>query len=154
MMLPEVQSYIERLRDRRAEILKVIEGLDAAALDWTPLPGAANSLVVLAVHSVGAERNWLHGVVGQQEIERDRDAEFRARAPEAAALKAMYAAVALQSEQVLAALTEQELGASRTSRQGRTVGVRWAILHILEHYSEHLGQMQLTRQLYENQRRE
>lgn len=150
-MLPEVQTYIERLSDRRAEILKAIEGLDNTALDWTPLPGEANSLAVLAVHSLGAERNWIHGVVGQKKIERDRDAEFRARAQDAATLQAMYAAAALTSEQILDDLKEQDLDAVRTTRQ-RTVTVRWAILHILEHYSEHLAQMWLTRQLYENRK--
>ncbi len=150
-MIPEIQTYIERLRDRRAEILKAMEGLDEAALDWTPLPGAANSLAVIAVHSLGAERNWIHGVVGQIKIERDRDAEFRARAQEAATLKAMYAAGALTSEQVLGGLTEQDLDAVRQVGP-QTHTVRWSILHILEHYSEHLAQMWLTRQLYESRK--
>ncbi len=151
-MLPEVQSYIERLGDRRAEILKAIDGLDEAALDWTPLPGEANSLAVLAVHSLGAERNWLHGIVGQKKIERDREAEFRARAEDLSTLKAMYAAAALTTEQILASLTEQELDSPRWTQQNRPVKVRWAILHVLEHYSEHLAQIWLTRQLYENRK--
>ncbi len=150
-MIPEVQTYIDRLRDRRAQVLKTIAGLDEGALDWSPLPGQANSLAVLAIHLLGAERNWLHGVVGQRKIERDRDAEFRAGAQDVSSLEPMYEAAAGTSEQILAELTGADLEAPR--RVGsNTHSVRWSILHVLEHYNEHLGQMQLTRQLYENRR--
>ena len=47
------------------------------------------------------------------------------------------------------AQAEQEMEALRTSERG-TYTVRGCLLHVLEHYSEHLGQMWLTRQLCEN----
>ena len=150
-MLPEAQAYSDRLRDRRKEILKCVQGLDAAGLEWKPRMPDTNSLAVLAFHSLGAERNWLHAVVGQKAIERNREAEFRVRAKDVISLPAMYAAVAEESEQILAALAPEELNAVRAYRN-RDLTVRWCILHVLEHYSEHLGQMWLTRQLYENSR--
>lgn len=150
-MLPEVLSYVDRLRDRRKEILKCVQDLDAAALQWRPPMPDTNSLAVLAFHSLGAERQWLHAVVGNRTIQRDREAEFRARAQDVASLPVMVAAVAEESERILTALTPAELDARRTHRN-RDLSVRWCILHILEHYSEHLGQMWLTRQWYENSR--
>ncbi|MBI4785643.1 MAG: DUF664 domain-containing protein [Chloroflexi bacterium] len=148
-MLPEVQLYLERLQDRRAEMLKALDGLDADALDWKPLSADANSVTVLAVHSLGAERRWLHEVVGGTKIQRDRDAEFRTRAADVGALKAMYAAAALESEQILTQLSAEDMDATRKLPKDSCT-VRWAILHVLEHYSEHLAQMWLTRQLWEN----
>lgn len=144
-MLPEVQSYIERLREARAEILKTLDGLNVDALNWHPLPDETNSLYALATHLLGAERRWLHQEIGRQKIERDRDAEFRARGEDGAALRPMYEAVARESEAVLARLVESDMGALREKHS-----VRWCILHVIEHYNEHLGQMRLTRQLWEN----
>ncbi len=36
-------------------------------------------------------------------------------------------------------------------RDGREYTVAWALFHALEHTALHLGQMQLTRQLWEQQ---
>ncbi len=150
-MLPEIKTYLARLADRRAEILKTLDGLDAEGLNWKPLPRDTNSLAVLATHSLGAERKWLHDVVGRRPVERDREAEFRARVEDVQPLRDQYAVVAKESEQILGALTEQDLEQMRSN--GRYNGsVRWCILHVIEHYSEHLAQMGLTRQLFESEK--
>jgi uncharacterized damage-inducible protein DinB len=146
-MLVEVQAYVAALQERRSEILQVIKGLDAEALNWRPLPDQANSLYALAVHSLGAERRWIHQVVGQRQIERDREAEFRAQGEDAAELLKTYAAVTKTSAEILAKLVEANMTEVRSDPKPYTV--RWSILHTLEHYNEHLGQMRLTRQLWE-----
>ena len=149
-MLAEVETYIERLRDARAETLTTLEGLSVDALNWHPLPDESNSLYALATHSLGAERGWLHELVGQRAIERDRAAEFRARGEDIAALREAYDMVTRASEEILARLAESDMAALRGKDASNRHTVRWCILHIVEHYSEHLGQMRLTRQLWEN----
>jgi uncharacterized damage-inducible protein DinB len=129
-------------------MLLALEGLNADALNWHPLPEETNSLYALAFHSLGAERRWLHEIVGQRQIERDREAEFRARGDDLAALRALYDAVPRASEEILARLVESDLDAVRP--EPKPHAVRWCILHVIEHYHEHLGQMRLTRQLWEN----
>lgn len=151
MMSPEAQTYLERLREARAEILKTLDGLPADALNWHPLPDETNSVFALATHLLGAERRWLHHEVGQRKIERDRAAEFRARGEDLAPLRAAYDAVARESDEILARLDESEMAAQRGEAPDAHA-VRWCILHVIEHYSEHLGQMRLTRQLWENRR--
>lgn len=148
-MLPEVQTYSDLLRVSRQEILKTLDGLTADALNWHPLPDETNSLYALAVHLLGAERRWVHQEVGRRKIDRDRDAEFRARGEDLTALCASYSALARESEEILAKLAESDLGALRGDA-AETHSVRWCIVHIVEHYSEHLGQMRLTRQMWEN----
>ena len=55
---------------------------------------------------------------------------------------------------VLETFTVQELETTRVSaRDGRTFTVAWALLHALEHTTLHLGQIQLTRQLWEQAKR-
>ncbi len=137
------------LRERRADILKTLEGLNADALNWHPLTDDTNSTYALAVHSLGAERRWIHEVVRVRKIERDRAAEFRARGDDVSKLRTMYDAVARESEEILGQLAE----AGMDVLHGEAPNVhtfRWCILHIIEHYNEHLGQMRLTRQLWEN----
>jgi uncharacterized damage-inducible protein DinB len=148
-MLPEVQTYVDVLREARVQVAKVLDGLTADALNWHPLPDETNSLYALAVHLLGAERRWLHLEIGGRKIERDREAEFRTRGDEIAPLLATYHSVARDSETVLAALEESEMGALR-GHAPDVHSVRWCILHVIEHYNEHLGQMRLTRQMWEN----
>lgn len=148
-MLSEAETYLDRLKDRRAQVLRVLDGLDASALDWKPLDAQVNSLAVLSVHCLGSERHWVHEIIGGRKIERDREAEFRARAIEVASLQAMYAAAALESEHVLSQLTTSDMDALR-GNPPHTHTVRWCLLHVVEHYSEHVAQMWLTRQLWEN----
>jgi uncharacterized damage-inducible protein DinB len=147
-MLSEISTYISILRERRAEMLQTLESLGADALNWRPLPEETNSLYTLAFHSLGAERRWIHAVVGQRSIEREREAEFRARGDDVSALRALYDVVAGDSEEILARLVEADLDAVR--QEPKPHSVRWCILHVVEHYDEHLGQMRLTRQLWEN----
>jgi hypothetical protein len=44
-------------------------------------------------------------------------------------------------------MTEGQLDAGRKFRD-RQVTVRWSILHVIEHTAQHVGHMQLTRQLW------
>ncbi len=148
-MTPEITTYLERLNDLRRKILKEVEGLDATALDWTPLPQDTNSLFVLAVHSVGAEHGWIGELIGGEPKTRVRPLEFQARGDGVAELRVRVETTAHESERILSAVTENDLNATLQHEAYGTVAVRWGIVHVLEHYSEHLGQMRLTRQLWE-----
>ncbi len=151
-MLTEVQTYLDELNSRRAYVLQTLEGLDAAGLNWRPLPADTNSLFVLATHSLGSERGWFDSVIGNAPATRDRDGEFRAQGNDVAALRAAYREAEHLTREALAPLTAQDLDAVRQHHQHGAVTVRWIMLHILQHYSEHLGQMRLTRQLWQNQK--
>jgi uncharacterized damage-inducible protein DinB len=147
-MMLEVENYVERLRDLHAEVFRVLEGLPPEGLNWSPLPAETNSVFGLATHCLGAERHWVHEFIGQRKVERDRAAEFRARGEDVSALQAAYAAAARESEQVLGRLVESDLQVLRGGEEKHSI--RWIILHIVEHYNEHVGQMRLTRQMWEN----
>jgi uncharacterized damage-inducible protein DinB len=148
-MLAEAEGYIGMLQEARAELLQTLDGLSPEGLNWFPLADDTNSPFALATHCLGAERAWLHELVGGRKIERDRPAEFRARGEDAAPLRAACAAVTQETEIILGSLNESEMASPR-SRGGEVHPVRWCILHILSHYNEHMGQMRLTRQLWEN----
>ena len=65
--------YIASSLDR---LVALLDGLSADDLDWRPPAPGANSLYVLAMHTLGnAEENLLE-ILGGQPIGRDREAEF------------------------------------------------------------------------------
>ena len=164
-MLAEVEAYLNMIEALRGQIGELLSGLEAEALNWRPLAAAegkgdhaTNSLAVLAAHVAGSEHFWIAEVIGQREATRLRAQEFRTQADSAELLQQQLAAVGRETRAVLQSLDEAALGEERRARplsgregsaEARVVGVRWAILHVIEHSALHLGHMQLTRQLWE-----
>lgn len=146
------KDYLNLLQERHNEILEALEGLPSAALDW--IPGSdMNSISVLVFHLTGAERYWIGDVAAQEPAERDREAEFRVHEVGADMLKQRLANNLDYARGVLSGFTIQDLETPRAARGGHTFTVAWALLHALEHATLHLGQIQLTRQLWEQSKR-
>jgi len=151
MMPPELASYLQMIEDLRGQVRDLISDMPADALNWRPLDGseehATNSLAVLAAHIAGAEHFWIGEGMGQLEPSRDRDAEFETRAASAVELVDLLEQVAKETRKVCSTLSEADLDGTREVR-GRSVPVRWCILHVIDHTALHLGHMQLTYQLW------
>jgi uncharacterized damage-inducible protein DinB len=149
-MLSELDNYLQRIEDLRRQVSELIADLPAEALNWRPIEGieehATNSLAVLAAHVAGAEHFWIAEVVGGRPPTRDRDAEFVMRAA-AAEMHRLLEATAAETREVFSALSPADLDDVRNVR-GRTVSVRWSILHVIDHTALHLGHMQITYQLW------
>jgi uncharacterized damage-inducible protein DinB len=150
-MCPELDSCLQMIDDLRGQVRDLVADLSPEALNWRPIEGleghATNSLAVLATHVAGAEHFWIAEVVGRRPPTRDRDAEFDAEATDAADLVRRLEQVGDETRQVFAGLTQDDLDGVREAR-GRTIPVRWCILHVVDHTALHLGHMQLTYQLW------
>ncbi len=155
-MISELDNYLQRIEDLRGQVGDLIAGLPGEALDWRPIEDEAiNSLAVLATHIAGAEHFWIAEVVGGRPPTRDRDAEFAAQANDASELVHLLENTGTETREVFATLTEadpsslsgQSLDGTRQAR-GRTIPVRWCILHVIDHTALHLGHIQLTYQLW------
>ena len=143
------KDYLNLLQGCHKDILEALEGLSPAALDWTPGP-ETNSISVLVFHITGSERYWIGDVAAQDPAERDRDAEFRVHDVEVEVLKKRLADNLEYACTVLDKMSLQDLESMRISPgNGREYTVAWALLHALEHATSHLGQIQITRQLWE-----
>jgi uncharacterized damage-inducible protein DinB len=147
----ELSSYLQRIEDLRGQVGGVIDGLSTEALNWRPIEGAdehiTNSLAVLVAHIAGAEHFWIAEVVGGLPPTRDRDAEFATQAGDASELVRLLVDTGAETRNVFATLTEPDLAGTREAR-GRTITLRWCILHTIDHTALHLGHMQLTYQLW------
>jgi uncharacterized damage-inducible protein DinB len=150
-MIKEIQGYLTTLNELQDQIKSLLEGLPQEALDWRPIQGegelATNSLAAVITHLAGSENYFMKEIIGRQPIQRNREAEFVTRGVNVSALKTQLEAAAKSAEEVLSPMTEGQLEEGRKFRD-RQVTVRWSILHVIEHTAQHVGHMQLTRQLW------
>jgi len=145
------EIFLERARyflgtEYRTQLRLAVEALPADAL-WWRANDQSNSVGNLLLHLNGNVRQWILGGVGRQANSRHRAEEFAARTgPPAATLLADLDRTFDEVDRVLAALTAADLSEPRTI-QGRDITVLDAIFHVVEHFSQHLGQIILIAKL-------
>jgi uncharacterized damage-inducible protein DinB len=152
MMTNEIDVYTSQLKSLLDRLCEVAQGLDEAQLNRRPPIDGANSVYVIATHTLGNARAWVLGVACGQPMNRDRPAEFRASGRDASALVAEARWLSGEIEAALSALSpsdlEQRLVPARSlwgEGDPREISRREAILHVIEHASIHLGHLQMTR---------
>jgi hypothetical protein len=128
-------------------------GLDTDALNWVPTQGA-NSIATIVTHLVGSEAETLRALAGMTG-ERDRDAEF-ASGPSTRS----HVLELLDEADDLVGEVRPRIGVERfdatfalptlPASEVRS-GLTWAVGNY-GHAREHLGHIQLTRQLYESRK--
>lgn len=149
-MVELFESYLDRLQDLHDTILQAIDGLPVEALDWAPGP-EMNSISVLITHLAGAQRYWIGDVAAGEPSGRVREQEFHAKGLSTADLKERLNGTLAYARKTLEKLPFQDLEATRvTTREGESLSGSWALLHALEHTALHVGQIQVTRQLWEH----
>ena len=127
----------------RAKIRRAVAALPADKLWWRPNE-ESNSVGNLLLHLTGNIRQWIVAGVGGAPFTRNRAAEFATRdGASAAELLAELERALAEVDQVLAGLTAERL-VERYAIQGRDVTVLDAILHVVEHFSYHVGQIVLV----------
>ncbi len=150
-MIKEIQGHLTTINELQDQMKNLLDGLPQEALDWRPIEGegelATNSLGVIVTHLAGSGTYLIKEVIGRQPVHRDREAEFVTPGVNASTLKARLDAAAKIGEEFLSPLTAGQMEEDRKYRD-RTAKVRWIILHVIEHTAQHLGHMQLTRQLW------
>lgn len=148
-MAGEIETYAERLDALRREVAEAIHDMGADELNWAPTADETNSPAALVAHIAGSESFWVHQVIGGLDINRDRDSEFRTRAADSAGLEDLLLTTGETSGAVLRKASGEDLSRTRTARPGEPpVSLRYAIVHQIEHMSQHLGHLTLTKQLY------
>lgn len=152
-MIPVLEDIFKHLQDRHTDFEKTIAGLPQQALDWVPAPDM-NSLCVLIVHTMGAERYWLGEIGAGIMTNRDRAAEFKAQGLDENALRELLSTTLEFSRAALEKLTLDDLSKERISpnHRGSTFRASWGIAHALEHTALHVGHAQITRQLWDQRK--
>ena len=139
-------DYLERLQRLHDDAKATFEGLVKQSLDVSPVADA-NSISVLVVHTTGAERFWIGDVAMEDPSQRNRESEFQAAGLSSADLVNRLDTSLSYIRKALEGLALQDLEQSRTTPDNRKVTVGWCLAHTLAHTANHVGHMQLTRQL-------
>ena len=126
-----------------------IEGLSAEGLAWRPPAEDANPITVLAVHAMHSCRWWLSIARGAERPHRDRPSEFVAVASSAEELLGQVDALAADCRALLDAATPFVPEATHDVPDDEPVSSAWALVHAIEHLSEHSAVAQLTRQMWD-----
>jgi uncharacterized damage-inducible protein DinB len=150
----EIQSLSRQVRSILERVCACLEGLSEAQLNWRPPIDGANSVYVIVTHTLGNARAFVLGIACGRPLERDRPAEFRASGRDAADLTAQARRLSEDIEAALAGLSASELDRRLLPPKSlwgegepHEISVREAVLHVVEHASIHLGQIQITRDL-------
>ncbi len=146
------EIFLERARyflatEYRTQVRLAVEALPEGALWWRANP-ESNSVGNLLLHLNGNIRQWILGGIGRQSDTRDRAREFAVQSgPSASVLLSDLDHTLDDVDRVLAGLTDVQLVEPHTI-QGRDVVVLGAIFHVVEHFSQHLGQIILLAKLH------
>ena len=149
-LLSELENYQSRIEDLHRQINTLISRVPLDGLNWRPLDeqtgDETNSLALLARHIAGAEHFWIGEVLGALPTTRDRDAEFKSAAGSVDELIQLLDRTLVESIEILSH-PDIDLEKEFLVRE-KIVPARWAILHVIDHTSLHLGHMQITYQLW------
>ena len=149
---PILTSARDALRRSRDDTRAAFDGLPPDALNWRPAGDDTSSIAAIANHALTSTRQWLCVAVDAPLPDRDRPTEFEYTARDAAELLALTDGLFEDCLSLVDKSREVDWGALRRHWDpGRDIEVfaAWALLHALEHLREHVGQMALTRQLWE-----
>jgi len=151
-MEAEIKGYLTEFNVLRADIQSALRELSDEGANWHPLPVGTNSIYALLTHIMGADRFWIIQVIGGKEIQRDREAEFRAFG-NLSELLSRWEKHCTEISSILENMNHSQLLEVRPvpsrALQKAPITVQWIILHLISHYATHLGHIQLTRQLWD-----
>ena len=150
---PILTSARDLLRRARDDLRAAIDGLPPDALNWRPAGHDTNSIAAMATHSLTSTRWWLSVAVDEPLPDRDRDSEFEALARDPTELLDFADRLFADCLALVDESRTVDWSALRSQGDPDTdihLFAAWALLHALEHLREHVGQMSLTRQLWEN----
>jgi uncharacterized damage-inducible protein DinB len=146
------QVFITRCRHHFAEdflpkIERCLELLSDEQIWWRPSP-ESNSIGNLLLHLSGNVRQWIVSGIGGMSDARDRDAEFAERAilPRNELLARLKQTLS-EADTALANFDSERL-LERMQIQGCDVTALEAMLHVVEHFSMHTGQIILMSKIF------
>ena len=142
----EIDLYWHKIRNTVDELVACLEGLDSESLNWKPLDDA-NSLYVLATHTMGnVRKNILDGLC-ERPVTRDREAEFMVRGDSVAEIVASWNELKVQISEAVQELSQSELDREKDHLHRGIISGRELLIVVARHAAEHYGQAQLTRDL-------
>jgi hypothetical protein len=156
----EIETYRALLLSRYQELDDLLADLPDEALLWRPFEtspwrGPANSLGYIVAHAVSSTTyllrrvEWVLGRRNWEAVDGDEGPEeFGPANHEVGYLRERCWRTYAEADSFLDSLSAGDLETRWQHWTEGVRGVRYDIMHAIEHMSEHIGQAQLTRQLW------
>ena len=147
---PEFEMLTAFLDYYRTVMIRKIEGLDPEGLRHSPVD-SGTSLGGLIKHLAYVERHWFGSTYGGLELEypwtdEDPDADFRVADDETVdSLTAFYQSECGRARELVAA--NPDLDRVVPASRGRTVSLRWILIHMIEETARHAGHADIIREM-------
>ena len=150
-LIDEFKSYSQtKLNDSLAQIEKCLNLLTLEQI-WLRPNEVSNAIGNLVIHLNGNVKQWLVESLGGVPSDRDRPAEFAQRDPiPTAEIFGNLKESVQQACHVIAELTAQQLMEKVTVQKYEVSGLA-AVIHVVEHFSLHTGQIVYATKLLINQ---
>jgi uncharacterized damage-inducible protein DinB len=142
----EGEQFCFALRRNMEGVLRIIEAVPQEALSWRPPLQDANTLGALAVHAAASGEWWILACVRGDQIDRDRDAEFRATTT-AAEVRQRFENWYAQVESLIRDQPPEWFGQISKHPNGDRTNRR-CLMHSVEHLAQHFGHMEITADLW------
>lgn len=146
---PAIAELRDRLIHEVERVLSAAEAVDPAQRSWTPSANGANSLLVLAAHTVGAAERHVVRSIGGGEVSGTREQEFAANT-DLPTIRARWEKVRRRVVAAFAGLPVARLDEELTEAS-RSRTIHGLLVHAVTHAAEHAGQAELTRDLLKEQ---
>ncbi len=144
------QDFLFYVDDALDQMVGILTGLGDELANQRPRLAGANSPYAIVTHCLGVMEFWAGHVVGGRDIERNRAAEFTA----SGSVDGLVERVRRAQEQIREDIAELEPYAKPRGplRPGhgdhpQTKSQGGALMHVYEELAQHLGQMEITRDL-------
>jgi hypothetical protein len=144
-----MRQEIAEILDRELGTLrKEVEAYGSDEAVWRVAPGIANAGGTLVLHLCGNLRHFVGMHLGASGYVRDRDAEFARGDVPRADLLAEIDRTRADVAAALNGLADDALdGTYPQEMYGTSHSVRWMLLHLLQHFTYHLGQVNYHRRI-------
>ncbi len=144
----EARSLWAELEGIHKKARAAVEKLGDKGVVWQPAAPETNSAAVIVSHMCGSELQWVGEYVGGVPSKRVRDTEFKTPKATKKDLLAALDRTAAASQAAISKHTSAGLDKPATGRPEFKGTLRDCVLHALTHESEHIGQLELTVQLW------
>lgn len=148
-MDPTAAVVVDLFKTLHQQLRDLVANLDSDELNWSPGP-EMNSIAVLVTHTLGSELDTLL-LVRDLPSDRDRDAEFQVESVGAPELLTAIDNADDVVEEHGVAITSENLAAMRARPGREDQSGLYLLINNYGHAREHLGHINLTRQLYARQ---
>jgi hypothetical protein len=142
-----LEGWLDYHRDT---LLMKCAGLTTEQLRDRSVPPSSLTLLGLVRHMAEVERSWFRRRVSGEDIARiyctDESPDGDFDDVDEADPEADFAAFRAEVEAARRVTESRDLDAVFLNREGRTLDVRWAFLHMIEEYARHNGHADLLRE--------